>query len=67
MELDENEALPSPLTVPVHIRLFKDAKAWHYLQGILFNHDLEGNINLCKLKTELAIDRQLHISKVTAM
>jgi hypothetical protein len=67
MELDETEALPSPLTAPVRIRLFKDAKAWHYLREILFNRDLEGNINLCELKTELAIDGQLHVCKVTAM
>jgi len=67
MELDETEALPSPLTTPVRIRLFKDAKAWHYLREILFNHDLEGNINLCELKTELAINGQLHVCKVTTM
>jgi len=67
MELDENEALPSPLTAPVCICLFKDVKVWHYLWEILSNHDLEGNINLCELKTELEIDGQLHVCKVTTM
>lgn len=66
MELDETETLPSALTPSLRIRLYKDAKAWHYLREILFRRDLAGNINLCELKTELAVDGQLYVCKVTS-
>ena len=61
MELDESETLPLPLTSSLCICLYKDAKAWHYLWEILFHLDLEGNINLCELKTELVVDGQLYV------
>lgn len=61
MDFDETDTLPSSLTPPVRIRLYKDAKAWHYLREILFHRDLEGNINLHELKIELAVDGSLHV------
>ena len=52
--------LISSSTTPVHIHLYEDTKA--YLLEILFHSNLEGNINLHKLKVELFVDRSLHIS-----
>ena len=60
-DFNETDALPSSSTPPVRIRLYEDAKAWHYLREILFHRDLEGNINLHELKVELAVDGSLHV------
>lgn len=65
MVVDETETSPLPFTPPVRIRLYRDARAWHYLREILFYRDLEGNINLHELKSELAVDGQLHVRNFT--
>ena len=67
LPFDEPENRLSPLTPPVRIHLYKDAQAWHYLREILFHRDLEGNINLLELRSELAVDGELQVGRFTSI